>query len=471
MKNTVSNILYILLGACICMAPAFYNGFPLVYADTGTYISSGMVPFVPNDRPVIYGLFIKSVSCGFSLWAVIFVQCLILSYVLFLVFKVLANGKKVNYAFILSLIFLTSCTGMGWYAGQLMPDIYTAISILSLGLLLFCHKLKRVQLLIVSAILVFSVATHLSTILIDLLLLVVFFWVVKLKRNQAITLKTSHFILPVVLVLISILSIGAINYSLKKKYLLSNSGELFLMGRLIDSGVLKSFLQEKCPANKYVLCGCIDSIPDNNKDFLWAANSPLYKTGGWNNPSADYHRILVDVLKSPKYSAMFVCNSVTSGFSQLFQNEIGSGLVSGWYAEPSSPPFGAIATHFPNEINAYKIARQNTNIWGEGLNFDLVNAVNYFLLTGSILCILLLFFERTLLQRMKPETRCMILICILGIVLNAFVTATFANVYDRLQARVSWMLLLVALLILTAEYEVLKTFLKQKISRFLSGNN
>ena len=65
-----------------CLA-AFYNQFPLVYPDTGTYINSGFMGEVPQDRPIFYGLFLRHISLHHSLWFVILAQayfCSILIY-------------------------------------------------------------------------------------------------------------------------------------------------------------------------------------------------------------------------------------------------------------------------------------------------------------------------------------------------------------------------------------------------------
>jgi hypothetical protein len=83
-KKAIPTSLWLIIYTLVLMAPAFYNAYPLVYSDTGTYIQSGMQWELPIDRPFVYGLFIKITSLGFSLWNVIFFQCLIVAYTLLL---------------------------------------------------------------------------------------------------------------------------------------------------------------------------------------------------------------------------------------------------------------------------------------------------------------------------------------------------------------------------------------------------
>lgn len=71
-------IISIFIGAVILMTDAFYNGFPVVYSDTSTYLASGFEWETPFDRPITYGIFLRIFSLnGTSLWLVIFFQALI----------------------------------------------------------------------------------------------------------------------------------------------------------------------------------------------------------------------------------------------------------------------------------------------------------------------------------------------------------------------------------------------------------
>lgn len=57
---------WIIFGAFIIAFVGLFNGYPLVYSDTGTYIYSGFDRFIPADRPIVYGLFLKFFSFNFS---------------------------------------------------------------------------------------------------------------------------------------------------------------------------------------------------------------------------------------------------------------------------------------------------------------------------------------------------------------------------------------------------------------------
>ncbi len=68
----------ILVSVILLIVPALINGYPLLYSDSATYIESGMGLFVPIDRPIFYGLFIRIASMSYSLWFVVILQSLVI---------------------------------------------------------------------------------------------------------------------------------------------------------------------------------------------------------------------------------------------------------------------------------------------------------------------------------------------------------------------------------------------------------
>ena len=140
MKLIKSDMGYVLSGALILLAYAFYNGYPFVYSDTGTYIRTGFEGIVPFDRPIAYGLFIRLVSLKYSMWLVVLVQNLILSFVIFETFRYVVKSNFKAW-FIITIFFLAMTTSVSMFSNQLMPDIFVAILGLSLFLLLFVKRI------------------------------------------------------------------------------------------------------------------------------------------------------------------------------------------------------------------------------------------------------------------------------------------------------------------------------------------
>ena len=187
----------------------------------------------------------------------------------------------------------------------------------------------------------------------------------------------------------------AINYAVGREWILSKGGYTFLIGRFIDSGLLKQYLDDHCATSNYRLCQYKDSLPVNSRLFHWEADSPLTKEGGWGNKVTEneYRQIVKGTLTSPKYLALHLWESVISTPTQLMQNATGSGLDYKWYRSPASPPWQAISKWFPHEHNEYRFSRQCGNLWKQELNFDFFNTLLFWVLSLSLVLLFWQFWQ------------------------------------------------------------------------------
>lgn len=130
MKNKIIYLFNVVIGAFFLMFDAFYNGFPIVYSDSSTYIVSGFGLDMPMDRPLLYGILLRIFSLsGVSLWFVIFFQALIISYLIFQLIELFLGRKESKYT-LLVILFLSLFTGLSWVVSQLMADVFTPIALL-----------------------------------------------------------------------------------------------------------------------------------------------------------------------------------------------------------------------------------------------------------------------------------------------------------------------------------------------------
>jgi hypothetical protein len=461
MKIINHPIIAILIATLVICQAAFYNGFPLVYSDTGTYIFSGHEMTLPIDRPILYGLFIKFSSLGISLWLTIFIQAFLLSNVLYLLVNSLFenNQFKVFMTLILVLSFLTS---MSWYSSQLMPDIFSALCVLVLYLLLISKGESIWYQGWLVLLFVFSVNVHYSNLLIMIgvaSMIGVWYWK---KRKTEQRLKINFKLVGLAFV-ITIITPFIINYSVAKTFRNNQGSHVFLMGRMLDNGVLKSFLDDNCPQKNYVLCSCKEDLPENSRELLWSPDSPIHKLGGWTAIESEFNALLTDLFLSPKHATLFAITSFTATFSQLLQNEVGSGLISEWYASPDSPPHYAIATHYSRELKQYEQSRQNKNLWGQGLDFLTVNFWNSILLFCSLFVLVLFFSSKRLWNILSEKSKLLMYVILGGTVFNALITGSLANTYDRLQSRVSWLLIVLVWIFIFMYFNKIKILLKSYI--------
>ena len=118
------------------MFAAFYNGFPLVTSDSGTYIYSGFKQYVPSDRPFVYGFFIRHSSLKSSFWFTILAQGIIMSFLLWQVLNRFTGKRSGMVGKFILFILVAAFSSVSWVTSELMPDMFSAAGILAFLLLL-----------------------------------------------------------------------------------------------------------------------------------------------------------------------------------------------------------------------------------------------------------------------------------------------------------------------------------------------
>ena len=444
-------VLPLLLSCLILISAGLYNGFPLVTSDTGTYINSALEFTVPDDRPIVYGLFIRATGLKFSLWFVIMVQGLLLGWVLLRCLAAFAPRVRSVYGQLIVLGATAWSTGVSWYCSQLMPDIFTAIGLLCLALLLLGKFRSRAELVGLLALLLVSSLVHNSNLLINttvvLMLGAVGIWQRLFRRGL---LQWRNWLLAGSIVFSSWVVLPAVHAGFGGGFALSKASPAFLMARLTETGILEKYLSRSCQTGtEYKLCAFRDKLPNDAISFMWDSNSPYNQTGGLAANRAEYQQIIRAILTSPRYYPRLASEAIQATLRQLTHVGHGDGL------EPfreNTNPYWKVQNFSSYELKEYMSSLQNRG----QLVFTALNERMY---AAQLLALLtlggLIAWHRN--QKMIPSgsssstatTDLILLLTVLGtgIVANAFVTGALANVLDRLQGRVAWLLPFVAILV------------------------
>ena len=138
-----------ILAAALMMAwPAFYNGYPLLYPDSMTYLEDGRVVaravFLHQlsgyygMRSFLYSMAILPLHQNVTPWPVVAFQALLTAWVLWLVVRSLL--RRNTEAYYLALVAALSIgTSLSWYASLVMPDILGPVLYLCAFLLVFAR--------------------------------------------------------------------------------------------------------------------------------------------------------------------------------------------------------------------------------------------------------------------------------------------------------------------------------------------
>lgn len=425
MKIKSKNILVILIGSLFLLYLGFYNNYPFVYSDTGTYIRSGIKCIIPIDRPVYYGLFIRHFSLLTSLWYVVFAQSLIISYLLFFIFKYFFY-KNYRLYFLISVIVLTLTTSVSFHISQIMPDIFTSVSILSFFVLLVVKPIKIIDNIIISTLFIFSIFTHNSHLYIILLLLLFVLTLCLFKKRFGLEFINYKKIVHIsVLYLITLILIPTCNYLISNSFFYSKASDIFLFQKMYDIGILDKYLKENCENKNYNICIYKDSLP---YDILWDSRSPLNKTGNWLDVKDECHTINMDILRTPKYFKLFFLKTIQSTLKQFFHFSLDE---SAYNTESEIE----INNYYKHEIREFYSSMQVNN----KLNFKFLNYIQLLIFFISFISFFI-FLSNKLCIYETAVLKFSIYFILISLVANAFVCSTFSCVIDRYQSRVVWLI-------------------------------
>jgi len=74
--------------AVLFLGVAFWNGFPLMFYDTGAYLAEGLSGAFLVERSPVYSFLLRFTLGGFSLWPVVILQSLMTAIMIVLVARI-----------------------------------------------------------------------------------------------------------------------------------------------------------------------------------------------------------------------------------------------------------------------------------------------------------------------------------------------------------------------------------------------
>lgn len=442
-----TNIVFWTTASLLSIWVALYNGFPAVYADSGSYLDAAITLKSPLDRPIFYSIYLRITAMEEHLWVPVILQGLITSFVITRVVQMHIE-KYTKVISLIIILLLAIFTGFSWYNAQLMPDLFTPITVL-LAYLFIRDNDGTIWRKIAYGFMLFSLTgTHLSNvpIVIGVIGCIAIFHIGQNWRE-----KKRYYIvgLASVLVVSAYLVQSFVNYVQFDSFVPSRHANLFLIGKLNETNLYRDYVNDNPNSIDIPFAECMDTFPEGAMGFLWAGNSPL------NVPGADkveinkwFAPVLKDFFSIPKYRNAFIKEFFDSGYIQLQLHKVGSGLHP--YNE-GSPPYYIIEHFYETQLPEYKKAKQQT----DGIEWNYQDSISRFIYFYSFYSVIFLLLFRPI----RKEIGILMVVLIAGVVCNAYVTGGLANVYERLQSRVNWLLLFGSLL---GIYILVKHFISKK---------
>jgi hypothetical protein len=425
------------------LSVAAWNGFPIIFYDTGAYMLQGLGHLFIAERSPIYSAFLAGAGGATSLWLVAAVQCLITGFTMMQLARALRPQMPV-YALLGIGAVLCLTTGLPWYAGQIEPDCFVAIAPVALYLLAFHDEAlgsaRKILLVIVAAI---AIACHSSHVALSAGLLVVLAtmhfapiaWIeVHNIPRPKIAAAVTGFVL-------AILSIYVANYIFTKQVFFSRSGPIFLEARIMEDGLIAPVLDADCPKAGYAICPYKDRLPSRADTWLWMANqSPFRKVGGFEKRGPESATLVRESLT--RYPLDNAVVALQDALLQFFWFQTGDGIV---------PQEWVLNREFkiaiPRQLNAYDRAyQQEGEIW-----FVPVNIVHVPVAIFSLVA--LFWLLRRVVQTRNWRSGVLPAFILLALIGNAVICGVFSGPHGRYQSRIMWLPAFAVVLVAWPELE------------------
>ncbi len=237
--------------------PAVWNGYPIVFADTGTYLSQAIHRYAGWDRPVFYSLFILPLHATISVWPVVAAQALIASYVLHLVCRVLLGTVRPA-VFLAGAAALSVVTWLPFLVSEVMPDLFTPLLILLLTVLVWTpDRVGRGERWLVAALSAFMIASQQSSVPLACILLCALAGLAWWRGG----FRPSRMVLPALAGFVAVISLCTVNLAAHGRFAVSPYGNIFLLARVIYDGPGMTALRRECPTRSWRLCPYLHHFP------------------------------------------------------------------------------------------------------------------------------------------------------------------------------------------------------------------
>jgi hypothetical protein len=435
-RKTIAWIAALSLGLMVLLLPAFVNGFPFVFADTGGYLARPFERTLVLGRSALYGLFLAA-GIPFDFWPDVIVQAGLTVWVMQIALR--AYGYRGPLTFSCLLVALAAFTSLPWYVGQLMPDIFVPLAVLALHLLAFAReRLRKLETLLLMAVTAVAMASHMSIVALVAGLLVLF----SMLRLFGSRLEPARpgLCAPIAAAVAGIALALLSNLAIAGQFALTPGGSTFLFARLLQDGIVARYLSEHCPDPTIRLCAFGAELPVSADDWLWG-NSPLGALGGWEEFEPEGRRIIFKTIVS--YPFMHIRTAAQATAEQLVTLATGEGLGSkdNWHARR------VLQQYAPDTMIAFAASRQQH----DAFEFGIVNLIH---VPVALVTIAMLPAFIVLCRRRNPQLSLLAATALFAIVTNAAICGIFSNPNARYQSRIAPLAALIAVMVMLDFWKV-----------------
>jgi hypothetical protein len=427
-------------GAALLVWPAFVNGYPLMFSDTGAFLHQTLGPLMIWDKPWVYGPLLHLFHWRTTLWLPMAAQALVLSHLLWIAARSVRGTASPSLHVALCAI-AALLTAAPFSIALMMPDALTPATALALFLLGFAHdRLGRAERLWLPVLATLAIATHLSHLPLAASLVALTLGADLVLRRG---LHAHRVAAPLVAALALLLATNLVGHG---RFAVSPYGATFMLARLQDDGPATATLRAHCPRPDWTLCAALERLPMDSDEFLWSPDSPVNRDAngaprflGGMTLAAEAREIVAATLRERPLAVARAM--IANAWRQLFLVEPGDTLGPEW--------LGQIALRLREGFGAREAAAFEAALQMQGA---LRAAVLPFVLPQlpvlAAALAALLFACRRAWRAGDTRALAFAAVVLTALAANAFAAGALSKPHHRYQARIAWLLPIAAVILL-----------------------
>ncbi|MGJ5177055.1 hypothetical protein ACQR16_01540 [Bradyrhizobium oligotrophicum] len=402
------------------VAPALWNGYPLLQWDTGGYLARWYEGYLVPSRSTVFGLYLHYGE-GSGFWLNLGLQALATLWILQLTVRVLGLAQPLRLLWIGLLLMLT--TALPWLASMLLTDIFAGLSVLALFILV--TQAPRTSVLEKCALfgfVTFASATHSATLGV-LFGLCCGGWIAAPFLRRQIAL--SGLVQASLTIVAGAAMLLAANFALSGQLAWTPGGTGVAFGRMLQDGIVAQYLRDHCGREKLKLCPYRNELPPTADDFLWG-NSMFNTLGRFEGMNEEMGTIVKRSLAA--YPLWQAKAAAVATAEQLMHVATGEG-TSGWVPHT----YGIIERYIPAQVRQMRAAHQQH--WE--INFAVVNWLHVPVALGSMLAAAAIA-AHAVWRRRRDDIALLASTVTLALLGNAVICGVISGPHDRYGARLVW---------------------------------
>ena len=402
------------------IAPALWNGYPLLQWDTGGYLARWYEGYLVPSRSTVFGLYLHFGQDS-NFWINLGIQALATLWIVQLALRV--SGLLGPWRLTAISLALILTTALPWLASTLLTDIFTGLSVLALFILVVHgRQISPVEKCSLFAFTAFAAATHTATLAV-LLGLCCAGWIARpfLHGRIAVSglLQGSLTLAAGAAMLLSA------NFALSGQLAWTPGGYGVAFGRMLQDGIVKQYLDDHCPRQELKLCPYRNELPATADRFLWG--SSVFNDLGRFNGLNDEMGLIVrrSLVEYPRRQAEA---AIVATAQQLVHVGTGEG-TNVWIGHT----YGIIERYLPAQIKPMRAAYQQH----QDIDFVAINRLHVPIALASMLAVAAILASAIWRRRLDDLTllAATVTLALLG---NAFVCGVISGPHDRYGARIAW---------------------------------